>query len=283
MGIPMIKCAICGQEITKRQSLLIEPYGRICRSHPEVEQHKAKLAEIAAKASEDKKLTEAIKSLQVIGIAVQLRMMAYMSQLPVEFVMMATLYKLPKDMREAVREEVRQRGDMTDAEMSEAIGSALFMAAKMRQENMPESEKVSEATKQEEASNSWEMPTYIDNPKEELALGTFEEGGLYKYVRFGDGKVLFSKNTGFGCVAHKDIADCGYTHPILPGDKFSGTKPPAVSAGTIQIRFRDNKWQWFIHTRGSMSTKLPSLESDEKYIQQELGDRFTYNYELIYG
>lgn len=53
MSFPLITCPLCGSQVSKRSTILVEPYGRICRNHPEVEQHKEKLVQLAAKATMD--------------------------------------------------------------------------------------------------------------------------------------------------------------------------------------------------------------------------------------
>ena len=45
MSVPMFKCTICGKDVPRRQSLVIQPQGRVCRSHSEVAEHQAKLVE----------------------------------------------------------------------------------------------------------------------------------------------------------------------------------------------------------------------------------------------
>ncbi len=129
MGIPMIKCALCGKEVTKRQSLLIEPYGRICRNHPEVEAHKEKLAQevaaIKAKVAADKEMDEHLKKagrmLNIISMTEMLRVLAYKKDLPVEIVTLALLDKIPADIRDEVIKEIRAKGSITDDEMSQSI------------------------------------------------------------------------------------------------------------------------------------------------------------------
>lgn len=130
MGVPMIKCAICGSEITKRSSLMVDPYGRICRSHPEVEAHKAKLAEIAAKQSENKKLEEGLKNLQVIMLVEQLRMMAFTSGHSLELTLFAFSHRLPQSIRSQVESQVRERGPLTAKEVQDSIGMAMYLASK---------------------------------------------------------------------------------------------------------------------------------------------------------
>jgi hypothetical protein len=130
MSIPMVTCAICNSQITKRSSLMIEPYGRICRSHPEVEQHKAKLADIADKATADKQLAKAMQTLQVISIVEGIRMMSYMKGLSLELSLFALSWKLPKEIRAEVEQKVRERGPITPNEFEEALMMAALLTAK---------------------------------------------------------------------------------------------------------------------------------------------------------
>ena len=130
MGVPMVKCAICGSEVTKRQSLLVEPYGRICRSHPEVEQHKAKLAEIASQQASDKKLQEGLKSFNVMMMVEQIRIEALTSGHPLNLTLMAFSYRLPKDIREEVVKQVMERGPITDQEQDKIVSMTALMIAK---------------------------------------------------------------------------------------------------------------------------------------------------------
>jgi hypothetical protein len=93
----------------------------------------------------------------------------------------------------------------------------------------------------------------------------FKFSGLYKYLRFADGRVLFCDACCF-FRGHKDIA------------KAYQAAPP-VSAGTIKVK-RGKRWA--ITESGSSTLKLPRFESDEKYIARELGPDFTYNIEASY-
>jgi hypothetical protein len=280
MGIPMVKCAICGQDVSKRQSMLIEPFGRICRSHPEVEEHKAKLAEIEAKTKADKRLADGLRSFQVMTIVEQIRMTAKISGQSLSLVTTVVCYRLPKGIREEVEKGVRERGPVSDKEMDEAIHMAAYMATrgffKDTDISKPDTKEEVPATKEEIQSLEETLPLWLDDPKKD------EEGGIYKYVRFADGKVLFVKTSGYGCASHKDIVDCGYTHPTIKDDPVSGLKPPAVSAGKITVRCRDGKRIWCVSESGSTSAKLPRCETDEKYIQKELGSGFVENVEAQY-
>lgn len=57
-GVPMFKCAICGAFVPRRQSLVIQPQGRVCRSHSEVAEYQEKLSEEAKKVAEAKEVAK---------------------------------------------------------------------------------------------------------------------------------------------------------------------------------------------------------------------------------
>jgi hypothetical protein len=130
MSFPVVKCAICGKDGSKRSTILIEPYGRICRSHPEVEQHQVKLAEIAVKAAEDKQFAKAMQNMQVISIASGIRMMAYMNGASLELALLAFAWKLPKEIRSEVEKQVRERGPITEDEFTSALAMTTLLAKK---------------------------------------------------------------------------------------------------------------------------------------------------------
>ncbi|MEN6622408.1 MAG: hypothetical protein ABFD50_12755 [Smithella sp.] len=266
METKMVTCAICNKQVSKRQSILIESYGRICRNHPEVEQHKAKLAETAEKMRQDKKLEEAMKSLQVMTIVEQIRMTAKVTGHPLSMITTLISFRLPKDIREKVKQEVFAKGPVSDKELEEAIGMAVRFATKgflqeSGEQALPVKVEEVQETNEEIRDMDEILPLWLDDPKK-------ENGGTYKYVRFADGKVLFVNIQGG--FSHRNIVDFGYTHPKKDGDKLSGLKPPAVSAGKITVRCRDGKRIWCVSEAGSISANLPRLESDEKYIQIEI-------------
>lgn len=120
MSFPLITCPLCGSQVSKRSTILVEPYGRICRNHPEVEQHKDKLAQLAAKATEDKKLEKAMQNLQVMMIVEQFRMLAHMSGQSLELTLLAFLLKVPQSIRGEVENQVRERGPITQKEAEDA-------------------------------------------------------------------------------------------------------------------------------------------------------------------
>jgi hypothetical protein len=297
MGTKMITCAICNGQVSKRQSLLIEPYGRICRNHPEVEQHKAKLAETADKMRQDKRLEEAMKNLQVMTVVEQIRMTAKVTGKSLDFVLMIISYRLPKSIREEVRKLVYERGPVSDKEMGDAINMAAYMAMNgwFRQDGAAVDPEPTELDHGEKGlgglcESLTDAPDALDDPEGVLQETPeyrlplwlvepkkFENGKEYKYVRFADGKVLFAW-AGDMYFNHKMIVDCGYTRPVKEGDKLSGMKPPAVSAGKIKVR----NGGWTVTDSGSMTAKLPRCESDEKFIQAELGPKWTENVEAGY-
>lgn len=135
MGIPMIKCALCGKEVTKRQSLLIEPYGRICRSHPEVEAYKEKLAQevaaIKAKAEADKEMEQSLRRaanvMNVICMTEMIRVMAYRAGVDVSLAWFALRERVPENIREDVMKELIAKGSLTESEMTEAFMTALIL------------------------------------------------------------------------------------------------------------------------------------------------------------
>ena len=93
----------------------------------------------------------------------------------------------------------------------------------------------------------------------------FESHGRYKYVRFEDGKVLFS-DAGQFFVNHIDVVKSRKGHK-------------AISAGTIKVK--DGKW--VIVESGSLSAKLDRLDDDEDHILKALCSLFTYDIEVMYG
>ena len=92
----------------------------------------------------------------------------------------------------------------------------------------------------------------------------FESVWGYKYVRFADGRVLFCDSTDTG-MSHKKIVE-------------AYDKAPPVAAGLIKVKRK----RWAIESGGSTTAKLDRLESDEKFIQKELGPEFTHDVEVVY-
>ena len=134
MPPPTITCPICQGVVSKRQSLVVEPYGRICRLHPEVEQHKAKIAELAKQAADDReqaaKWKQATDGLNKMMFVEQLRVMAAMKNVSLELVIMTFKHQIPQSIREDVIKEVREKGPMSEKEMDDAISMAAYMITK---------------------------------------------------------------------------------------------------------------------------------------------------------
>jgi hypothetical protein len=234
---------------------------------------------------QDKKLEEAMKNLQIMTVVEQIRMTAKVTGKSLDLVMMVIAYRLPKSIREEVRKLVYERGPVSDKEMGDAINMAAYMAMNgwFKQDDKeiapepsstdfghePDATYDPEGVLQE--TPEYRLPLWLVEPKK------FENGKEYKYVRFADGKVLFCSAYD-SHLSHKDIVECGYTHPLKEGDKLSGIKPPAVSAGKIKVRHGE----WAVSDSGSQTANLPRCESDEKFIQAELGSKWTENVEAMY-
>ena len=92
----------------------------------------------------------------------------------------------------------------------------------------------------------------------------FENRGRYKYVRFQDGKILFS-DAGDIHVSHIDVVKSRKGHA-------------AITAGTIKVK--DGKWA--IVDRGSVSAKLPCGSEDEDHLLRALAPMFIYDVEVSY-
>ena len=114
--------------------LTVEPFGRICRNHPEAEAHQAKLAEMARKDAEDResaaRLKQATDNLNKIMFVSQLRTLAAMRNVPVELPIMAFGHRIPQSIREEVLKEVREKGPLTEEEMNQSIAMAAVMIQK---------------------------------------------------------------------------------------------------------------------------------------------------------
>ncbi len=126
MGYPMIDCAICGATVTKRSSLLVEPFGRICRTHPEVERQREK----AREAAEEQKLTQAAEdNLNVIMAVSCVRAMAAINRIPVSLGLGRIMTKLPARLLPSIKKELEDRGALTE---DEVVASLAAMTAPAR-------------------------------------------------------------------------------------------------------------------------------------------------------
>ena len=127
MGAPTVTCAICGSQVSKRSTMLVEPHGRICRTHPEAAQHEAKLAEMAAKVRDDRKIEEALQSLHVISLVEYVRMAAHIRDVALELVLSSFAPRIPQPIRAEVERLVRERGPITPKEFRDAVNMAAYL------------------------------------------------------------------------------------------------------------------------------------------------------------
>lgn len=91
----------------------------------------------------------------------------------------------------------------------------------------------------------------------------FRSIGQYKYVRFANDKVVFCVTT-----------DVSQTHRRLV-DEYPELIP--VSAGKIQV----NNGRWNVSEKGSYSAKIGWGADDEDAIQNELGNNFVFDYDML--
>lgn len=115
-----VRCSICGGLVSKRSTLLVAPYGRVCRSHPEVEKHKEALAAIAAAEQSDRKLS-------ALAIAEGVRTMAFVKGVSLKFALFTVAWKLPKDIRADVAILVNERGPLTQKEFDDALAMTTLL------------------------------------------------------------------------------------------------------------------------------------------------------------
>jgi hypothetical protein len=107
--------------------MLVEPHGRICRTHPEAAQHEAKLAEMAAKVRDDRKIEEALQSLHVISLVEYVRMAAHIRDVALELVLSSFAPRIPQPIRAEVERLVRERGPITPKEFRDAVNMAAYL------------------------------------------------------------------------------------------------------------------------------------------------------------
>lgn len=91
--------------------------------------------------------------------------------------------------------------------------------------------------------------------------------GLWKYVRFADGTVLFC-----------DACEMWASHKQIIKDREDQSVPP-FSAGTIKVK-PDGRWA--ISDGWSSSANLWRSESDEKYIAKCLPPSMKHDVEALY-
>ena len=130
MGAPTSTCTICGRQVSKRITVLVEPYGRVCRTHPVAEQHEAKLAELAVTARDAKKFEKLLQTLHVSSLVECIRMMAHIRGVALELVLSGMAWRIPKEIRTEVEQQVRARGQITPTECAAAV----IMSARLASE-----------------------------------------------------------------------------------------------------------------------------------------------------
>ena len=91
----------------------------------------------------------------------------------------------------------------------------------------------------------------------------FEDFGLYKFVRFDNGKVLF-------CSAI--ILWINHQTLVLENPEM---KP--VSSGKIRV----TNGGWNIVERGSFTAKLHGLEDDQEVVEKNIGDVLVYDEDIM--
>ena len=121
----MVTCIVCGNEVSKRSTLLIEG-GRACRDHEEVKawQELRQLQEDMAKVDEH---------LKVIALAAGVRMTHSLARTPVEELYWRIGSRWGRGLARKVREAVDGQGGplMTAAEVTVAVAEGLRMRATM--------------------------------------------------------------------------------------------------------------------------------------------------------
>lgn len=134
MPPPTITCAVCKNVVNKRASVLVEPLGRICRNHPEAEAHKEKLAELAKKDADDRasqaKWKQAQDGFNKMMFVEQLRTLAAYKGVPMGLVILAFGHRIPESIRDAVIDEARVKGPLSEEEQNNAISMAAYMISK---------------------------------------------------------------------------------------------------------------------------------------------------------
>lgn len=134
MTPPKIKevvCSICGNKVTKRQTLAFGTAGRACREHDEVKQligDQERMKEEKSKREEKDKISrEAQEALEVLMGVSSVRVCQKQSGAPMGLVMeaMARRLNMSDRVKEKVWQEVEKAGVMTDEEVTESITTYL--------------------------------------------------------------------------------------------------------------------------------------------------------------
>jgi len=120
-----VTCVVCGQEVSKRKTLLIEG-GRACRDHDEV-----RAWEELRKLESD--MAEVGESLRVMVLAAGVRTTHSLARTPVETLYGRISSRWGLSTAESVRRKVDEHGGplMTAVELSSVIADGLMMRARM--------------------------------------------------------------------------------------------------------------------------------------------------------
>ena len=89
-----------------------------------------------------------------------------------------------------------------------------------------------------------------------------KDGGVYKYVKFADGRVLF-------CDGASTLA----SHIQIVNERAKEVPVAPMSAGMISVL----RGRWRICDGGSVTARLPRGKDDEDYIETELGEGFKWD------
>lgn len=132
MSIPTVDCAICGSTVPKRQTLLVKPYGRCCRKHPEAAQF---IKAAAEQQDTDAKLKHGMENLQVIMAVEGVRVAAALRGPNVALrILHQVQARTPATVFAKVLTELEEKGALTAKELSDAA----YMAASLLLKRAPE-------------------------------------------------------------------------------------------------------------------------------------------------
>jgi hypothetical protein len=127
--VKTVTCELCGETVNKRQSIVVENYGRICRKHPQVEEYQAKLEAERKRVAEAKHSAvierDIMRKLHIMAAVSCIRSMAYIRGLDLNLVAGLVIHRQPQDERAEIVKELNERGPMTD---SEFMGGLLMHA-----------------------------------------------------------------------------------------------------------------------------------------------------------
>ncbi|MFC1598530.1 hypothetical protein ACFL2U_00765 [Patescibacteria group bacterium] len=131
-----VKCEICGQEVSKRQTLSLQDLngssGRACRDHEELQN----LLELKAKREEtERTLTVANEAMFVLMAVAEIRVTSSLLGVPPAIhYMRFRQNKVPKHLIAKVQAKVEELGEkMSPVEMAVSLASGLSMRQRMRE------------------------------------------------------------------------------------------------------------------------------------------------------